>query len=649
MYRLGIDIETYSSTDLMKSGVYKYIQADDFEIMLFAYSLNEGEVQIVDLAQGEKIPSKIFALIEDPLCIKTAHNANFERNCLNKFFKLNSKIEQWDCTMIKATMLGLPLSLDAASRVLKIAEKDKAGKTLIRFFSMPCKPTKSNGMRVRNLPADDLDKWEAFKNYCVQDVVVEQEIRAKVDFFDVPQVERQLWVLDQKINDTGILLDVDLIGNAMKHDKIYRDKLTKEAIELTGMNNPNSVAQIKKWIEDETDTEVESLNKETIPELLKNNDSKLVKRVLNIRQEMSKTSIKKYAAMMHSLGEDLRVRGLLQYYGANRTGRWAGRLVQVQNLPRNDIKDLDLARRLVKENDLDLLELLFGNVPVVLSQLIRTAFIAGENNTFIVSDFSAIEARVVAWLAKEKWRLDVFADHGKIYEASGAHMFKVPIESVTKGSVLRDKAKIAELALGYQGSVNALLKMGAVKMGLKESELQGLVNLWRNANKAIVRLWYDIGNAAVECVRDNRRIKVKDVVFFMQKGIMFIQLPSGRCLTYLQPKIKRNRFDMDGLIYMGVDQTTKQWNWQETYGGKLVENIVQAIARDCLADAMLRLDKVGFKIVMHVHDEVVLEVPKFKCKDELNAVNKIMGERIKWAKDLPLGADSFLTEYYIKN
>lgn len=429
MQTLAIDIETFSSTDLIKSGVYRYVEAPDFAILLFAYSIDEGPVHIIDLAQGEEIPHEIeLALINEDI-LKTAYNSNFERTCINKHFQLTSSPVEWECTMAKASMLGLPLSLDAAAKALKISEqKDSAGKALIRYFSLPCKPTKTNGGRTRNLPGHDMEKWEQFKEYCVQDVRTEQAIRNKIQFFNIPVVERKLWWLDQKVNDTGILLDPEFIRNAIRFDINNRDQLNTEAIELTGLNNPNSATQLKAWLSEETDEQVTSLTKEAIPVLLEKTDCKNVTRVLQIRQEMSKTSVKKYQAMMTGICRDNRVRGLLQYYGANRTGRWAGRLIQVQNLPRIELKDLDLARQLVRSGDSEMLEILFGNVPDTLSQLIRTSFIASPGHRFIIADFSAIEARVIAWLAGEKWRIDVFNTHGKIYEASASQMFKVPIE-----------------------------------------------------------------------------------------------------------------------------------------------------------------------------------------------------------------------------
>lgn len=649
MKTLAIDIETYSSADLSKCGVYKYVEADDFEIMLFAYSIDGGPVMIWDLSLDDALPQGITEALQDPAVLKTAYNANFERTCITQYLGIPLPPEGWECTMARASMLGLPLALDAAAKALHLQqEKGADGKALIKYFSMPCKPTKANGGRTRNLPEHDEEKWERFQEYCRQDVVVEQAIREKIHFFHMPAAERKMWQLDQRINDTGVLLDRVFVKNAIKLDIDYKEKLTTEALKLTGLTNPNSAAQLKEWIGAETGETVTTLRKGDIPALLESTDCKVVTRVLELRQEMSKTSVKKYMAMHNAVCADDKVRGLLQYYGANRTGRWAGRLVQVQNLPQNHLPDLDLARQLVREGDAEMLEMLFGNVPDTLSQLIRTAFIAPDGHRFIVADFSAIEARVIAWLAGERWRMDVFNTHGKIYEASAAQMFKVPIESVTKGSDLRQKGKVSELALGYQGGPNALISMGALKMGLLEEELPKLVKMWRNANRKIVQLWEDVETAAIEAVNTGTATSIQlGIRFTIKEDLMLLTLPSGRQLSYMHPVLGPNQFNGLSLRYLGMDQTTKQWKKIETYGGKLVENIVQAIARDCLADAMLRLDAAGYKIVMHVHDEVVLEMPDGSGSTE--EVNKIMGQSIPWAKGLPLKADSYETTYYKKD
>lgn len=659
MKTLSIDIETYSSEDLSKSGVYKYAEAEDFEILLFAYAYDDGPVEIVDLASGETLPVQVYGDLINPTVLKTAFNANFEITCIQEAVKniaspTDWRIgylppEQWECTMVKSAMLGLPMSLDGVAKALNLEQqKMAAGRALIRYFSMPCKPTKSNGMRTRNLPHHDPDKWALFKEYCKQDVETERAIRNKERWFTIPQKERELWLLDQRIIGTGVLIDRRMVENAIRMDDDHKEILTAEATELTGLDNPNSPAQLKEWLTEQTGEEVTSLTKTAIPELLDASDSEEVTRVLELRQEMSKTSTKKYQAMLDAVCADGRVRGLLQFYGASRTGRWAGRLVQVQNLPQNHLPDLDLARETVIEGDRELVEMLYGNVPDTLSQLIRTAFIAPEGHRFIVADFSAIEARVTAWLAGEKWRLDVFASHGKIYEASASQMFKVPLDSIDKGSPLRQKGKIAELALGYQGGVGALKAMGGERMGLSEPEMQEIVDSWRLANPNIVRLWYDIQEAAMAVIGNiGRTVEVRGCRFSWSKGLLWITLPSGRSLCYATPGIGKNRFGGDSITYWGINQTTRKWEKQETYGGKLVENIVQAIARDCLAHSMLRLAEEGFKIVMHVHDEVVIEEP-YNGKT-LEEACRIMGEPISWAPGLLLRADGYETKYYMKD
>jgi DNA polymerase bacteriophage-type len=652
MQTLGIDIETYSSVDLSKSGVYRYVEAPDFEILMFAYSVDEGPVKIVDLAKGEQLPEKILIALTSPYVLKTAHNANFERVCIRKHFKTDLPIDQWQCTMAKSTMLGLPLSLDAVGKILKLqAQKDAAGKALIKYFCVPCKPTKVNGGRTRNLPEHNPEKWEQFKAYCVRDVEVEQAIRSKISFFEATRTEKTLWHIDQTINDTGILVDPELVHNAIRLDHLHQQELTLEAKRITGLDNPNSVTQLKSWLL-ENGIDAPSLNKATIAESIDDVTDPTVRRVLELRQEMSKTSVKKYLAMTKAVCPDNRVRGLLQYYGANRTGRWAGRLVQVQNLPRNEMQDLDIARQLVRSGDLDSLEILFDSVPDTLSQLIRTAFVASPGHRFIVADFSAIEARVIAWLAGEKWRLDVFNTHGKIYEASASQMFKVPLESVTKGSDLRQKGKMSELALGYQGGPAAITLIEISNKTPKEKripeeELPRLVAMWRQANKKIVSYWSTVEDAAINAMTDGPTSINHGIRFIKEKGILFIELPSKRRLSYLRPQLRPNKFGGLSLFYEGMDQTTKQWGLQQTYGGKLVENIVQAIARDVLADAMLRLHRIGYKIVMHVHDEVVSEMPEGKGSKQ--EVDKIMGTPIPWAKGLPLKAESYETFYYKKD
>jgi DNA polymerase len=649
MQTLSIDIETYSSTDLIKCGVYKYVEAPDFTILLFAYSFDKNPVQIVDLAGGEQLPQNIIDALQSVCVVKKAYNANFERVCLSKYLLLKLPVYQWECTMMKSSMLGLPLSLDAAAKALKLEDgKDSAGKALIRYFSIPCKPTKANNGRIRNLPEHDQEKWNRFKEYCIQDVVVEKTIGDRIAFFNIPENEKKLWRLDQKINDTGLLIDAEFVKKAIYHDALYKKSCTEEAIKLTGLDNPNSVAQLKTWIESETGNAVTKLNKESVPLLLKEVSCDIVKRVLGLRQEMSKTSVKKYEAMRVALCNDGRIRGLLQFYGANRTGRWAGRLVQVHNLPQNHFSDLDLAKELFKKDDIELLEMFFLNVPDTLSQLIRAAFIAPAGHRFLVADFSAIEARVIAWLAGETWRLEVFKTHGKIYEASAAQMFRVPISSITKGSDLRQRGKVSELALGYGGGPDALITMGALKMGLTEDELPKLVKMWRNANKAIVAYWKTIENAAITTIQTGTPQVVKHGIrFHIKKEILFIDLPSGRSLAYVRPNLTENRFGGMSMSYEGMNQTTKQWGVQETYGGKLVENIVQAVARDLLADVMLRVDAAGYNIVLHVHDELAVE--EVNGKGSLEEIINIMRTPIPWANGLPLNAAGFETTYYKKD
>lgn len=645
---LGIDIETYSSNDIT-DGVYKYAEADDFKVLLFAYSVNDGPVLITDTAQGEKIPARIIEALTDPSVLKTAFNAAFERTCLNRFLGLHMDAEQWECTMVRAAMLGLPLSLDGVGRVLRLEQqKMSEGKALIRYFSVPCKPTKVNGGRTRNLPQHAPDKWATFKRYCIRDVEVEQAIRRITSGYKIPESERRLYIADQRINDRGVLVDMQLVEQAIRMDAAYKGRLNAEAAELSGLDNPNSVAQLKAWLESETGATVDKLSKKDIPDLLASASSDKVERMLRIRQEMAKTSTKKYEAMKETACADGRVRGLLQFYGANRTGRWAGRLVQVQNLPQNHLDDLDYARELVKSGDMQTVELLFGNVPDTLSQLIRTAFIARDGCTFLVCDFSAIEARVIAWLAREKWRLEVFRTHGKIYEASASMMFHVPVEEITKTDPRRQKGKIAELALGYQGGVGAMKQMGGEKMGLSEDEMNDIVNNWRNANPAIVRLWKDVEDAARMVIRSGEPVSVKGLKFFMSLGALMVRLPSGRCLSYPRPAIGQNRFGTASIQYEGVNQTTKQWGVQETYGGKLVENIVQGIARDCLSVTILRLEEQGFPIVFHVHDEVIIETPEDGVHT-LEAVEEIFRTPILWAPDLPLKGAGYKTKYYLKD
>lgn len=663
---LNIDIETYSSIDLKSAGAYKYVEAEDFTILCIATSFEGNKdigmhdcsliaerliSQVTDL-EDRTNPYLDYSILKaallDPSITKKAWNANFERTCLAKYFGVELPPEQWECTMVKAAMLGLPLSLETAAKVLKLEEqKDAKGKTLLNYFSKPCKPSKANGGRTRNLPHHAPDKWQQLLDYCAQDVRTEMAVGSKIAFFEIPAEEKRLWCLDQRVNDRGIGIDRVLVEAAIGISDTNTLRLIDEAVSITGLDNPNSAAQLKKWLSAGMGEEVTSLTKQALPDLIASTNCPDITRVLEIRQELSKTSVKKYQAMLNGLCEDSRVRGLLQFYGANRTGRWAGRLVQVQNLPRNEMPDLALAREITRRGDCDDVTMLYGNVPNVLSQLVRTAFVASENSRFLVADFSAIEARVIAWFAKEKWRLDVFATHGKIYEASASQMFKVPLEEIGKGNPLRQKGKVAELALGYQGGANALITMGALNQGLKEEELPEIVRLWREASPNIVRLWYAVDKAAKDCLMTGEPQSVnRGVRFTLERGILFVHLPSGRKLSYLAPRLAPGKFG-EVLTYEGMDQTTKQWKRQDTYGGKLVENIVQAIARDCLAVAMLRLEDAGYKLVMSIHDEVVIDAPN--GFGSLEEINEIMSRPVEWAKDLPLRAESYETLFYKKD
>lgn len=652
---LNIDIETYSSIDIGKSGLYKYAQSNDFEILLFAYSLNSSEVKVIDLAQGETVPDEIIKRLSDNKTELRAYNANFEWYCLNRAgFKTN--LEQWKCTMIHAYYAGFPGGLGKVGKALGFEEdkkKDMSGKALIRYFSVPCKATRANGGRTRNLPHHDLDKWNLFVEYNRQDVVAEMAIMNKLKSVKVPENEWEQWQMDIRMNERGIAIDTDLVDSSLWISEYWNEKLMDEARDITGLDNPNSTSQLLEWLKSQ-DVKVENLQKATVEKLIKEVTGK-VNRVLEIRKELSKTSTKKYVAMKAALGEQNRVRGLLQFYGANRTGRWAGRLVQVQNLPRNYIQNLSGTREVVKRKDVATLEILYGNIPDTLSQLIRTAFIPEEGKKFVIADFSAIEARVIAWLAGERWRSEVFKTHGKIYEASASQMFGVPIEKIKKGNpeyALRQKGKVAELALGYQGGPGALKAMGALNMGLTEEELPGIVKMWRGSNKNITGLWWAIGSTAIEVVEGSGRKAVNGIIFEkegdLSNGLDFltVQLPSGRKLYYVNPGTKLNSRDSKVITYMAQNQTTGKWETAETYGGKLVENIVQAIARDCLAVSIKRLTEKGFKIVMHIHDEVVIEAPMETTVDE---VCEIMGQEIEWAKGLLLRADGFETMYYKKD
>ena len=641
---LEMDIESFSDVDLIKCGVYAYADSPAFEILLFAFSFDGGETQIIDLAQGEKLPAEVEEAIFDVSVTKTAYNANFERTCLSKHFGRYIPPESWHCSAVQAAMLALPRSLEDVGRVLGLDEqKMKEGKELIRYFCVPCKPTKANGGRTRNLPCHAPEKWELFKTYCKRDVDVEKAIRRKLHNFPIPESEMELYRLDQRINDRGVLVDMGLVEQAIACERLHKEVVTKRAYELTGLENPNSVAQLKGWLGD-MGMETESLSKKAVADMIAETDGE-VEELLKLRLLMAKTSVKKYEAMERSVCSDGRVHGMLMFYGANRSGRWSGKNVQIQNLPKNDIPDLELARNLVKQRRFEDIELLYDSTPNVLSELIRTAFIPKPGCRFVVADFSAIEARVLAWLSGEQWRLDVFTSHGKIYEASASSMFHVPMEEITKGSPLRQKGKLAELGLGFGGAAGALISMGALDMGLTEDELPTLVAAWRKANPHITQFWWDVDAAAVKAVTEKQKTKVGRIIFEYKSGILFITLPSGRKLSYVKPRMAVNRFGRDGLTYEGIAEN-KKWSRIETYGPKLVENIVQGTARDLLAEAMLRVEKKGYPIVMHCHDEIIAEVPEGTGSvDEMCEIMAVQPER---AEGLPLRADGFECRFYKK-
>lgn len=642
---LAIDIETYSDVDLISCGVYKYSSSPHFEILLIAYSVDDEETVCIDMANGEEPPKEFIEMLFDDTVTKTAFNANFERTCFSNYYQHSFRPEAWRCTAVQAAMLALPLSLEGVGAVLGLdKQKMTEGKELIKYFCSPCKATKSNGGRTRNLPKDAPEKWRQFKTYCIRDVDVEKQIRQRLAKFPIPKSEQEIYCLDQRINDRGIMVDRNLVNHAVACDLLYKETATARAYELTGLENPNSVSQLKLWLK-EKGLEVDSLAKDTVKDLSMKAEGD-VQEVLKLRLATSKTSVKKYEAIDRSVCAENRVHGLLQFYGANRTGRWAGRLVQIHNLPQNHLPDLELARALVSEGRYEEVELFYESTPNVLSELIRTAFVAKPGCRFIISDYSAIEARVLAWLAGEEWRLQVFETHGKIYEASASAMFHVPIEEITKTSPLRQKGKISELALGYGGAVGALTSMGALKMGLTEEELPGLVSTWRSANPHITAFWWAVDEAAITAVRDKKPSKVGRVSFEYKSGILFVTLPSGRKLSYVKPRMMMNKFVREGLTYEGIGES-KKWMRLETYGPKLVENIVQAASRDILAEAMLRLEKEGFDIVCHVHDEVVLEVPDGKSSVE--EVNEIMAVNPVWTEGLPLKAAGFESPFYKKD
>ena len=661
---LSIDIETRSSVDIQKSGAYKYAQSEDFKILLFAYKYNEEEVGLIDFTQGEQLPSWLVSALADPDVVKHAYNAAFEWYCLNRAGYV-TPLEQWRCTMAHGLYCGYTAGLDATGKAIGLPQdkqKLSVGRALIKYFCTPCSPTKSNGGRTWNLPRHAPEKWELFREYCRQDVVTEHAILQRLKQFPMPEEEVRLWQMDVRMNAFGVRVDRELIEGALTIDQTSTARLTEEACRITGLENPNSTAQLKAWIEkelsDSAETEVRlpGLTKEDVSVLLERSDlTPEVRRVLEIRQQLGKTSVKKYVAMDVAKGTDDRVRGLTQYYGANRTGRWAGRMVQMQNLPRNYLKTLDYARNLVKKKNYTGIRLLYGNVPDTLSQLIRTAFIPSEGNKFIVADFSAIEARVIAWLAGEQWANEVFATHGKIYEATAAQMFHVPVEKIVKGNPeyeLRQKGKVATLALGYQGGVNSLVSMGALSMGLTEEELPEIVSRWRAANRRICDLWYAMEQAAVTVMQTAQPQAIHGLIFALEGDMIYgqsfltVQLPSGRKLFYPKPFLQENQFGKMALHYYTVGQQTRKWEVTSTYGGKLTENIVQAVARDCLAETLKRIEEKGLQVVFHVHDEVIIDAPADVTVEEICG---LMAEPIPWAPGLILKGAGFESQYYMKD
>lgn len=663
MIHLSIDLETYSGVNLKKAGLYRYVQSPTFEILLFAYSFDGAPTQVIDMAQGEKIPLEVIHALTDPQCLKHAYNAAFEWYCLSKYMGAQLPPSQWRDTMLHGLYAGYTAGLDATGRALGIPEdkqKLTTGKALIRYFCVPCKPTKANGGRTRNYPHHDLEKWALFKTYNGQDVVAEMEIERRLSVFPVPDFVQKQWETDLLINARGVAVDMDFCEGALELGETIRAQLTDEAVQLSGLQNPNSVKQLARWLSAETGDDITTLRKETIKELLGRDNADHVQRMLEIRQELGKTSTKKYDAIEAAVCDDGRVRGLLQFYGANRTGRWAGRLVQVQNLPRTYTEPLEFARELVKGRKLDALRIVYGSPNDTLSQLIRTTFVAAPGNVLIDADFSAIEARVISWLADEEWRLEVFRTHGKIYEASASQMFGVPLERIKKGNPeysLRQRGKVAELALGYQGGVPAMRQMDTGKLlaDLPDEEIKDIVDKWRNTNPKIRNLWYSFNDAAIRVIQNGGSLRVRCCTFAREcdciRGTtcMTVSLPSGRKLYYVEPSVGENRWGGPSITYMGVNDKNK-WGRIETYGGKLVENVVQAIARDCLAQAIEHLEAAGLPVVFHIHDEVVIDTAAFDTNDAmLDKVVKIMSTPIPWAEGLPLGADGWVGAFFKKD
>lgn len=646
---LSIDIETYSDVDLSKCGVYKYVEGD-FHILLFAYAFDDEEVKIVDLACGEELPQEVLDAIDDPNVIKWAWNAQFERTCIGHYLGRVLSPDSWRCSMVHAASLSLPLSLKEAAKALKTGEqKDKAGENLIRYFSVPCKPTKSNGGRTRNLPEHNPEGWQQFKDYCMQDVRTERDIRKRLEVFPLMEHEWDYYHMDQRINDRGVLIDKKLVEQAIACDLMLSDAMTKKAYELTGLENPNSVSQLKTWLQ-ERGIEIDSLGKKEVAAMITDLDKHSCDQealdMLKLRLQMAKSSVKKYQAADRCTCADGRARGLFQFSGANRTQRWSGRNIQLQNLPQNHISTLDEARELVKMGCFDMVESIYGNTPDILSQLIRTMLIAKPGHKFIVADFSAIEARVLAWLAGEEWRMEAFKNGEDIYCASASQMFGVPVVKHGINGELRQKGKVAELACGYGGAAGALISMGALDMGLSEEELPDLIDDWRNSNPKIVQFWWDIEKAAIESIKDHKDRQVGRIGVSFSNNTLWLQLPSGRRLAYIKPKLQPNRFGRLSITYEGLGQNNK-WCRIETYSGKLVENITQATARDLLAEAMWRIEKAGLEIVGHVHDEVILEVPENGVTVE--DVCQIMNQNPKWADGICLSSAGYSGSYYFKD
>ena len=646
---LSIDIETYSDVDLSKCGVYKYVEGD-FHILLFAYAFDDEDVKIVDLACGEELPQEVLDAIGDPNVIKWAWNAQFERTCIGHYLGRVLSPDSWRCSMVQAASLSLPLSLKEAAKALKTGEqKDKAGENLIRYFSVPCKPTKSNGGRTRNLPEHNPEGWQQFKDYCMQDVRTERDIRKRLEVFPLMEHEWDYYHMDQRINDRGVLIDKKLVEQAIACDLMLSDAMTKKAYELTGLENPNSVSQLKTWLQ-ERGIEIDSLGKKEVAALITDLDKHSCDQealdMLKLRLQMAKSSVKKYQAADRCTCADGRARGLFQFSGANRTQRWSGRNIQLQNLPQNHISTLDEARELVKMGCFDMVESIYGNTPDILSQLIRTMLIAKPGHKFIVADFSAIEARVLAWLAGEEWRMEAFKNGEDIYCASASQMFGVPVVKHGINGELRQKGKVAELACGYGGAAGALISMGALDMGLSEEELPDLIDDWRNSNPKIVQFWWDIEKAAIETIKDHKDRQVGRIGVSFSNNTLWLQLPSGRRLAYVKPKLQPNRFGRLSITYEGLGQNNK-WSRIETYSGKLVENITQATARDLLAEAMWRIENAGLDIVGHVHDEVILEVSEDGVTVE--DVCQIMNQNPKWADGIVLNSAGYQGFYYFKD